>query len=209
MILENQKMLALFRGVGSCGYCNQACQNREAAHIFSRGAGWVDFRCNIIALGGPGDCACHVMNHGGHEPTRADLLAASAKRWKTQPTCIEDCVYLMRRLPRRPTQYQVIDGINSLSTMSAWLFTQEWNEAVQMGALDYEEITVSHEDSPTLEIEVDAVVAETPNAFLFRIKDREEWVPKSQIVDHESIEHGDENIEVTISEWIAEKKDLP
>jgi len=57
-----------------------------------------------------------------------------------------------------------------------------------------------------------AILRETESAFLILIDEdgQEEWIPKSQI-HPESVNElavGDEDVTVTISEWIADKKGL-
>lgn len=59
-------------------------------------------------------------------------------------------------------------------------------------------------------LDVDEIVAETPDALLIRFEDgdREEWIPKRQIADADQYSQGDQNFTVSITEWIANKKDI-
>ena len=72
----------------------------------------------------------------------------------------------------------------------------------------------------TVSVAVDEVLRETDLAFLFAFPgdadgdsvlddDRERlWVPKSVIEDADEIAVGDEEIEVNVAEWFAEKEGL-
>ncbi len=58
-------------------------------------------------------------------------------------------------------------------------------------------------------INVERVVKETDAAFLLRLDDGEEhWIPISQISDPEDYQEGDENVSMSITEWIAEQKGI-
>lgn len=57
-------------------------------------------------------------------------------------------------------------------------------------------------------VQVDEILHETDKAFLVRIGDEEIWLPYSQIEDYEDYEAGDQDVEIAITEWIAEKHDL-
>lgn len=52
-------------------------------------------------------------------------------------------------------------------------------------------------------IDYDVELRETPAAFLFLIDDNEVWVPKSQIVEHDT-----RRSRITIPQWLAEEKEL-
>jgi hypothetical protein len=55
-------------------------------------------------------------------------------------------------------------------------------------------------------IEVDLIKKITEKAFLVKTNDFDVWLPKSQIADPEDYEEGDENITLSITEWIAKQK---
>ena len=57
-------------------------------------------------------------------------------------------------------------------------------------------------------VEVEKIVRETDSAFLLQIDGETHWVPKSQIADFETYEEGDEDVTVSITEWIAQEKGL-
>lgn len=60
----------------------------------------------------------------------------------------------------------------------------------------------------TVTIAVEVVLRETDLALLFVIDDDEVWIPKSVIEDAETIDVGDEDIEINIASWFAEKEGL-
>lgn len=57
-------------------------------------------------------------------------------------------------------------------------------------------------------LDVDEIKRETNKAFLLVIDGEEHWIPKSQIADPDEYEVGDKNLTVSVSEWIAEQKEL-
>ena len=57
-------------------------------------------------------------------------------------------------------------------------------------------------------VQVDEVVAETNDAFLFDLGDCEQWVPKSQIDNPSSIAVKERSIIVEISTWFCAKESI-
>ncbi len=59
-------------------------------------------------------------------------------------------------------------------------------------------------------LSVAKIVRETDAAFLVRLEDGDEevWLPKSQISDPEDYEVGDEDVTISITEWLAQQKGL-
>lgn len=58
-------------------------------------------------------------------------------------------------------------------------------------------------------LDVEEIVQETEAAFLLRLDGGEEiWLPKSQIDDAEAYTVGDEDLTVSVTEWIAKQKGL-
>lgn len=105
MRIIDESVLDRFRGPGRCDWCGKTVRSRDAAHIFSRGAGQVDHPWNITSLctvfsGGDN---CHAMSHAGHEPTRHDLMACVAAREGILQAHIEAFVWLVRSLPKWST----------------------------------------------------------------------------------------------------------
>lgn len=60
----------------------------------------------------------------------------------------------------------------------------------------------------TVLIEVERVEGETDLAFYFVIDGEKVWLPKSQIEEPDEIAVGDEQIEVNVAQWLAEKEGL-
>lgn len=79
----------------ACEWC-RAHTELVCAHIYSRGAGWVDIPANLCGL-----CwRCHQHSHGGHEPTRDQLLVIAAGREGTTPEAITEEVHRIRRIDK-------------------------------------------------------------------------------------------------------------
>jgi len=58
-------------------------------------------------------------------------------------------------------------------------------------------------------LDVEEIVAETDAAFLLLLEDGEEvWIPLSQIDQPELYEKGDQDVTISVTQWIAEQKDL-
>lgn len=114
MRIKSQKVLLSFENAGRCEFCETPCLQRERHHIHTRGAGWVDLRCNIIMLGGPFRCACHAKFHNGGI-CRAEFLTVVAARDNTTVEAIETLIYLVRRLPKdagKATIWEAIEQID-------------------------------------------------------------------------------------------------
>lgn len=94
MKLIDDDLLREFRESSSCEYCGKRTPGgTDPAHIFSRGAGRVDIRENLVSL-----CReCHTRSHAGGEPNKETLLAIAAKREKTTQDKITCRIYEIRR----------------------------------------------------------------------------------------------------------------
>lgn len=57
-------------------------------------------------------------------------------------------------------------------------------------------------------VDVDRIERETDKAFLVLIDGEETWIPKSQIADADDYNAGDEDLTLSITEWIANEKGL-
>lgn len=118
MKIVNPELLAEFRHGGRCEYCHKQCKLLEPHHIFTRGAGQLDIRVNLIALGstrGFPQCDCHPSAHSG-EITRNDFLIAVAHRHKLKAYQVEEIVFCLRdRLVKSPTQTQIVKAMEGLS----------------------------------------------------------------------------------------------
>ena len=77
---------------GLCEWCNKYCSDGlDPHHIFSRGAGRVDIRKNLVSL-----CrTCHSSNHNGKEPTRVQLLLLVSVR---ERTTAEEIIEMVQRI---------------------------------------------------------------------------------------------------------------
>ena len=97
MIVINEPLLQEFREKTVCEWCRKTYRSGlDPHHIFSRGAGRVDIRENLLAL-----CReCHLFANAGGEPTKDQLLEVAAKREKMTPDKIVSKVYRMRRYDR-------------------------------------------------------------------------------------------------------------
>ena len=64
--------------------------------------------------------------------------------------------------------------------------------------------------SQWVHLDVLLVKKATPEAFLLTIDgiDEDHWIPKSQMADPDNYEEGDENVTVSVTEWIAQQKGL-
>jgi hypothetical protein len=95
--LVDEALLEEFRAKRRCEWCGRKLRHRpQPHHIFSRGAGRLDVRCNLIALGGAADCGCHDLVHVG-KPLRRQLLAVAAGREGMTVIQAEQLVWRLRR----------------------------------------------------------------------------------------------------------------
>ncbi len=62
--------------------------------------------------------------------------------------------------------------------------------------------------SEYVHIDVALIKKVTNKALLAKIGDKEIWLPLSQIEDADSYEEGDKDLTLSITEWIAEQKEL-
>ena len=96
-------LLQWFRDAWRCEFCGHATKApTHPHHIYSRGAGRLDIRINLIALGGAFCCNCHGLVHAGRIK-REQLLKVVALRERTTPEVIEAEVFRIRRLPKGST----------------------------------------------------------------------------------------------------------
>ncbi len=93
MKVINKALLREFRLMKNCAWCKRRVEECDPAHIYSRGAGRVDVRCNLVNL-----CReCHTRSGAGHSPTRDELLAIAGKRDGKTPDEITEMIYRIRR----------------------------------------------------------------------------------------------------------------
>ncbi len=117
MKIKSQKVLDSFDSQGLCEGCGIPCSSRERHHIFGRGAGGPDFRCNIIMLGDAFTCHCHLKFHNsGREEDREIFLIHVARRDVTTPKAIREVVNMVRnKLPGKQSRLAIEREIEKLS----------------------------------------------------------------------------------------------
>lgn len=59
-----------------------------------------------------------------------------------------------------------------------------------------------------IHLDVEKVVKETENALLILLEGEEIWIPKSQVSEPETYGEGDEEVTISVTEWIAKQKGL-
>lgn len=128
MRIHNEELLDCFRTPGKCEYCGKRCSRREPHHLFCKGIGGgstLDISINLIALGASVPfplCLCHHDYHAGHI-SRFDMLAVVAAREKALQDDIESVVWMLKRLPKKPRQWQLeseMEGLNLATRALAW-----------------------------------------------------------------------------------------
>ena len=111
MRIVDPAMLGMFRLAHRCDFCGRATPHGcDPAHLFSRGAGRLDVRINLMSL-----CrgmfeghyaSCHEDQHAGLL-TQADLLAKKAAILGCQQGDIRDAVQWLRRLDKDASPRQI------------------------------------------------------------------------------------------------------
>ena len=117
---------------GRCEWCSKLCRKREGAHLWGRGAGASDIRCNMISLGSTPmmQCPCHTNSHSVCKPSRSELLAVVAKRERTTPEAIEEVVNFIRYiLPKNATVSVIESAMIDLSDEGRKLAQREFLSA--------------------------------------------------------------------------------
>lgn len=59
-----------------------------------------------------------------------------------------------------------------------------------------------------VDVEVELIKHETDDAFLLVIDDDEYWIPKSQVRDADNYSKGEEEVTMSLTEWICDNNDL-
>ncbi len=118
--------LALFRGKLYCEWCGLPSRC-EPNHLYSRGSGQLDIRCNLVALCGvfAGGKNCHNEFHNGHEPDWDQLIVLIAKREKTTREDIREVRNLLVRIPPRLSQARIIGYLEEISPSASRLAMNE------------------------------------------------------------------------------------
>ncbi len=73
----------------------------------------LDVSINLISLGVAFQCPCHRERHAGNI-SHADMLAVVATRENTFQDHIERVVYLLRRLPKAPSPWEVAKEVEGM-----------------------------------------------------------------------------------------------
>lgn len=102
MKIENPELLAFFRCKKRCEYCQYPTPDgADPHHLFSRGAGHLDIRINLISL-----CRqCHSRNHDGNHPDFDDLIRIISRREGVASWRIVSEVYRLRRMKQKYSGY--------------------------------------------------------------------------------------------------------
>ncbi len=130
MKIVNQPLIESYRTPGPCRFCGKKVRMRCAAHIFSKGAGRVDIRCNLVQLGMDAvtDCDCHHNSHMGNKPTFDNLLRISAEDHKCRPEDIHQVVYFLRRMPKHLNERQFCEKALELGLEARVLVLTEFEK---------------------------------------------------------------------------------
>ena len=67
----------------------------------------MDVEVNLVGLCAPFCGDCHLNHHVGKKPTTEDLLKIVAKREKCSANAVNKTLWLLRRLPNKPTEEQI------------------------------------------------------------------------------------------------------
>ncbi len=130
MKIDNKKLREEIGAKRVCEYCRKSCLTPpDVHHLFSRGAGWVDVRCNLIAI-----CrTCHQLTHAGKEPQPLHLAIVIAEREKVVVVDIETTVQFIRRLDKDASPEAIEYMIqNELSRRAGLLARKELKEAEKL-----------------------------------------------------------------------------
>ena len=113
MRVIDPKLCAEFRQPGPCGWCGRWCQRPECAHVMAKGVGGgrqLDIRINLIPLGGPWECQCHLAQH------------SALKRLKMPGGVIADA----------PTQEQLLEKVAAREGVSVQQIKDACNEILSL-----------------------------------------------------------------------------
>lgn len=120
MRITDDELMEEFRRATHCSYCGVACpQGCDPAHAYSRGAGRLDVRWNLLALCRP----CHIRNHH-NAITRYQVLTVIARRENVALSSIQEAIYLLRRADRGWTSNQWDNEMAGLSEEAERLVNQ-------------------------------------------------------------------------------------
>jgi hypothetical protein len=90
----------------------------------------MDVRINLISLGSGESyqCECHRLIHDGKEITRSDVLAVVAGRENCLQGEIEQCIWLIKRLPKDATDERIWSELSGWNDGERRLWERVWDE---------------------------------------------------------------------------------
>lgn len=141
MIIKNKKLIASCRTAGRCAACSCYCKKREAAHLFGKGAGGSDLKCNLVCLGSTRErcCQCHSTVHAansdnGLRPNNSDLWQIVAKREGCTVEELREAILFIFRLDKAASPYKIVELMMALSPAAKRIVTRELSEAGKINA---------------------------------------------------------------------------
>lgn len=138
MRIENKRLLREFAKATRCDFCGRHTQGCDPAHLWSRGAGRLDIRCNLMSL-----CrglvidksgrisswvSCHQDYDGGLIP-KETMIGKKATIIGYSAADIEHVVLVLKRLPKDPRRDQVKEELRFMSKGGRALMVEELKEA--------------------------------------------------------------------------------
>ncbi len=108
MIIINLPLMREFCAFHNCEYCGRKMKHGcDPAHIFSRGAGRVDWSGNLVAL-----CrGCHHASHMGKAPKKWRLMILASRRTGIDIHELQEALWFIRRLPKETTRLKMLDAL--------------------------------------------------------------------------------------------------
>lgn len=126
MKIVDEKLLAEFRSKGQCELCLRKCYPLDPHHLWTRGAGRLDIRCNLISL-----CrVCH--SEVEHKQAKERILEIVCRRERAKPEAIWEVVCFVRRWPKHKRD-QISRGAKELEADSLALFSRMWESVDNIG----------------------------------------------------------------------------
>ncbi len=132
----DEAVLRLYRGPGRCALCGTFSPQREAHHVFSRGAGRLDIPINLVSLGGAWSCQCHTFAQQ-YITARARVVEAAAFREGLDYPFVAERVPWLRRQPKECQVCPACLGAGSVRMDHWWgIRRHECAPCRGVGALD-------------------------------------------------------------------------
>ncbi len=117
----DEKELAKWRGPGKCLLCGTWSPQREAHHVWTRGAGRLDIPINVCSLGGAWSCQCHSRSQCYTIPRKA-VVEAVAYREGLDAEFVAERVPWLRRQPKECHLCLTCMGAGSVRVERGWGF---------------------------------------------------------------------------------------